>query len=130
MDVRVFNPFSKTNRNTTLRKCYRKHELEKKRAYERRVLEIEHASFTPLVLSASGGFASEATTFYRRLASMLANKWDKPYSQTLNWLRCTISFALLRSAIQCIRGARSSSGHAFRCTPVDLVAAEAHISTD
>ena len=24
----------------------------------------------------------------------------------------------------------STSGHAFRCTPVDLVAAEAHISTD
>ena len=92
------------------------------------MLEIEHASFTPLVLSASGGFASEVTTFYRRLASMLANKWDKPYSQTLNWLCCTVSFALQGSAIQCIRGARSSSGHAFRCTPVDLVAAEAHIS--
>ena len=41
-------------------KFFRKHEMEKKRAYEQRVREIEHASFTPLVLSASGGLAKEA----------------------------------------------------------------------
>jgi len=29
----------------------------KKRAYARRVREVEHAIFTPLVMSASGGFA-------------------------------------------------------------------------
>ena len=101
--------------------------MEKKRAYSQRVREIEHASFTPLVLSASGGFAKEATNFYKRLASLLADKWDQPYSQTMNWLRCRISFALLRSAIQCIRGAHSSRGHAI-FSPVDLVTAEAHIN--
>ena len=51
-------------------------EVCKKRAYEQRVREIEHASFTPLVLSATGGFAREATIFYKRLASLLATKWD------------------------------------------------------
>ena len=127
LDVRVFNPYAPSNRNTTIEKCFRKHEMEKKRAYSQRVREIEHASFTPLVLSASGGFAKEATNFYKRLASLLADKWDQPYSQTMNWLRCRISFALLRSAIQCIRGARSSRGHAI-FSPVDLVTAEAHIN--
>lgn len=127
LDVRVFNPYAPSNRNTTIEKCFRKHELEKKRAYSQRVREIEHASFTPLVLSASGGLAKEATNFYKRLASLLADKWDQPYSQTMNWLRCRISFALLRSAIQCIRGARSSCGHAI-LSPVDLVTAEAHIN--
>ena len=83
--------------------------------------------FKALVLSASGGLAKEATNFYKRLASLLADKWDQPYSQTMNWLRCRISFALLRSAIQCIRGARSSRGHAI-LSPVDLVTAEAHIN--
>lgn len=35
---------------------------------ERRVREIEHASFTPLVtISAAGGMANEATIFYKRL---------------------------------------------------------------
>ena len=120
----MFNPHAASNRNTTIERCYTKHEKEKKRAYEQRVREIEHASFTPLVMSASGGFAKEATNFYK----MLAVKWDQPYSRTTNWLRCTISFALLRSAIQCIRGARSHQGHAFRSQPVDLATTEARIT--
>ena len=127
VDVRVFNPNAPSNRNTTIENCYRKHEMEKKRAYAQRVREIEHSSFTPIVLSASGGFAREATNFYKRLASRLADKWDQPYSLTMSWLRCTISFALLRSAIQCIRGARSSGGHPA-VLPVDLVIAEAHLN--
>ncbi len=40
----------------------------------------------PLVLSASGGMANQATIFYKRLASRtsLALKWDQPYSSTMN----------------------------------------------
>ena len=117
------------DRNTTIEKTYRKHEMEKKRAYAQRVWDIEHSSFTPLVLSASGGFAREATHFYKRLASRLAGKWDQPYSLTMRWLRCIISFALLRSAIQCIRGARSSHGHTV-FSPVDLVTAEANLKPE
>ena len=76
-DVRVFNPHAPSNRHSN---CYRKHELEKKRQYEQRVREVEHASFTPLVLSATGGIANQATVFYKRLACCLAMKWDQPYT--------------------------------------------------
>ena len=119
LDVRLFN--APSNKNITIAKCLRKQELEKKRAYDQRVREIEHASVTPLVLSASRGFAKEATNFYKRLASLLSEKWDHSYNQTMNWLRCTLSFALLRFAIQCIRSARSSRGHAVKAifSPVD-----------
>ena len=86
----------------------------KKRAYEQRIREIEHSSFTPLVLSATGGMANEANTFYKRLASCLTIKRDQSYSPAMSWLRCRLTFSLLRSAIQCIRGARSSCGHATR----------------
>ena len=101
--------------------------MEKKRAYEQRVREIEHASFTPF-FSASGGLAKEATNFYKRLASKLAEKWDHSYSLTINWLRCTLSFSLLRSAIQCVRGAPSTRGRAVTASfsPIDLVSAEAN----
>ena len=102
--------------------------LRKKRAYEQRIREVEHSTFTPLVFSATGGMAKQSTTFYKRLASLLAVKWDHSYSSTLSWLRCRISFSLLRSAIQSIRGARSSSGSALRSThPVDLMNNEARI---
>lgn len=129
LDVRVFNPYASSNCNTPILKCFRKHEMEKKRAYEQRILEVEHATFTPLVFSASGGFGKEATTFYKRLASLLADHWDQPYSTTMSWLRCTISFCLLRSAIQCIRGARSSGGRFVKAVaPVDLIIAETNLS--
>ena len=72
----------------TLAQCYRKNELKKKRAYEERVREIEHGSFSPLVFSAAGGMGTIATVVYKRLASLLAEKQGRPYSSTLHWLRC------------------------------------------
>ena len=51
-----------------------------KRAYEQRVREVEHGSFTPLVFSASGGMGNAAKIFYKRLASMIAEKSGSPYS--------------------------------------------------
>ena len=128
IDVRVFNPYAKSNKNISIEKCFKKHEMEKKRAYGQRILEVERATFTPIVFSASGGLGKEATTFYKRLASKLADHWDQSYSSTMNWLRCRISFCLLRSAIQCIRGARSSRGHfTIAVPPVDLVTAEINL---
>ena len=126
-DARVFNPHAPSNRQSSLSSCYRRQESLKKHAYEQRVREVEHASFTPLVLSATGGMVNEATVFYKRLASCLAMKWDQSYSCTMFWLRCRLTFSLLRSAIQCIRGARSSNGHAAKLPPpIDLAISELH----
>ena len=113
LDVRIFNPMAPSN-NQPLQACYRKHENQKKRAYEQRIREVEHGSFTPLVFSASGGMGNAARIFYKRLASLIADKSNSPYSITLAWLRTRLSFSLLRSAIQCIRGTRSSRGRPGR----------------
>ena len=67
------------------------------------------ASFTPLVFATTGGMGREATAFYKRLADLLANKNNVAYSTTMAWMRCSLSFSLLRSAVMCIRGSRSSS---------------------
>ena len=129
-DVRVFNPHAPSN-GQPLAACYRKHENSKKRAYEQRVREIEHGSFTPIVLSLTGGLGKVATTCYKRLASMITEKQDLPYSTTISWIRCLLSFSLLRSAIQCIRGTLSASGWdvKYPLTPVDLAFTEARIPT-
>ena len=114
-DMRVvFNPLTPSNRNQALAAVYRKHELEKKQAHQQRIQEVEHSSFTPLVLSTTGGMGNEATIFCKCLALLLAQKWDSPYSSTLCWLWCCLSYSLLRSSIQAIRSARSSQGHAVR----------------
>ena len=67
-------------------KCFRKHELDKKREYEERVREIEHGSFSPLVFSTAGGMGPIATTVYKRIASLIADKRQEPYSATHFWL--------------------------------------------
>ena len=124
IDVRVFNPHAQSNRANELRAMYAKHEKEKRiRLYERRILGNELASFTHLVFLVTGGMANECDLFYQRLASMISSKCNQPYSQTLNWIQCSISFILLRSSIQCIRGARSSFHHPAH-QPIDLVTAE------
>ena len=95
-----------------------------KRAYDQRIRDVENSTFTPLILSSTGGLGRAATSTYKRLASLLSTKWDQPYSTTMGWIRCRLSFSLLRSAIMGIRGARSSQGHATRQPPIDLVTSE------
>ena len=107
---------------------YCKHEQEKRRHYDQRVREVEHATFTPLVLSTTGGMGRAATTFYKRLASMVAEKRDVPYAVTLNWIRCRLSFALLRASIMSIRGARSSRHHPAAECPIDLQLVESQLN--
>ncbi|CAB4009121.1 Hypothetical predicted protein [Paramuricea clavata] len=87
MDVRVFNPFAPSYRNTSLSQCYRKNELEKRRAYDERIREVEHGSFSPLVFSTAGGMGATANVVYKRIASLMTEKHGKPYSKTINWLR-------------------------------------------
>ena len=108
-DVRVFNPSARSNRLAPIPAVYRKHGKEKKRSYEQRVRDVEHTSFTPLVMSATGGMAPIAATFYSRLASMISEKKGMPYHQIIGWIRCKLSFALLRMSIMCIRGSMNTS---------------------
>ena len=132
-DVRVFNSHAPSNCKTTTAACYRRHELEKRRMYERRIIDVEHGSFTPLVMSTSGGWGPSATVAYKRLASLISAKVSQPYSTTLNFIRCKLSFSLIDSTVMCLRGARSSFHHPSRDLnlqeqPLDLIASEAQLS--
>ena len=88
----------------------RRNEQEKKRKCGHRVREVEKASFTPLnllVFATTGGMDKKATVFYHQLADLRSRKSNVIYSTTLAWMRCTLSFSLLRSAAMCIHGSRS-----------------------
>ena len=45
-----------------------------KKNYNERILEVEHSSFTPIVMSAYGGIGKEGSKFFNRLAELLAEK--------------------------------------------------------
>ena len=107
-DVKVFNLYAKSHRKRPPSQIFAQTEQLKRRAYEERVRDIEHCTFTPLSFAATGGLGRAATMMYRRLASQLADKWKEPYGTVMGWLRCQISFSLTRSAIACLRSSRGS----------------------
>ena len=129
-DVRVFYPNASSNHSMTTTAAYRKHELAKKREYAQRVREVEHGFFTPLVLSTTDGMGREAATFYKRLADGISRKERKEYSVVMGWIRCRLSFAILRSAILCIRGSRSSRHRPVHELNIALATSEGCVPSD
>ena len=105
-DVRVFNPFAKAYSNTKTDATFDLHENKKKTAYNQRVIDIEHGSFTPLVMSAYGGFGRETERFMSKLICKIAEKKDMPMSVVANYIRTKISFSLVKSQVLCMRGSR------------------------
>ena len=54
-DVRVCHPNADSYRDLTPKQIYKKHENEKKRHYEEKVMKIKQGTFTPLVVTTTGG---------------------------------------------------------------------------
>ena len=80
--------------------------MEKKRKYNARVMQVEKASFTPLVFSTTGGMGTEADRFYKHLATKISNKTGQKYSDTVAFIRRRLRFDLLRTCIISLRGYR------------------------
>ena len=119
-DIRIFDPTARSHRNLSLEAAHRRNEQEKSRAYEERILHVDHGSFTPLVFTTSGGMAPRARVFYGRLAEVLADRRQQPRSNVVSWMRCRLSFSLLRSALVCLRGSRSTVPQATHVADLDF----------
>ena len=89
------------------------------------------ATFTPLVLSTSGGWDLSAMIAFKRLAVFISEKYNQPYSSTLSFIRCKIAFSWIDTAIACLRGPRfafhaPARGFNLMDHPLDLIRAEVH----
>ena len=58
-DVRVTHPNAESNRHKSLDAIYRANEMEKKNLYNDRILQVEKASFVPLVFTTTGWMGPE-----------------------------------------------------------------------
>ena len=105
-DVRIFHPNAISNRSKSLPQLYQSHEMEKKRVYNQRIIEVEFATFTPLVFSTSGGESPECLKFHRRLASLLSVRRGESYAETITYIRRKVQFCILRTTLIAIRGYR------------------------
>ena len=106
-DVRVTNTQSPSQIHLTAESVLKKHEQGKKRNYNRRVMEIEHGTFTPLVFSVSGGMDMECSMFHKHVAERLAITSGERYEKITSTIRCKLSFLILKSALMCVRGSRN-----------------------
>ena len=97
---------SLSHRHKSIKALFKENEREKKRMYGDRVLNIEKASFTPLVFSTTGGLAPECEALNKRLATLIAIKRGQSYSDVMRYVRTKLRFSLLRSVLVSIRGYR------------------------
>jgi hypothetical protein len=106
-DVRVTNADNNSQRNTPLKSVLRKHELDKKRGYNKRVMEVEHGSFTPLIFTTSGVMSHECSIYHKSLAEKMSEKRGDRYDDIMQYLRVKLSFLALKATLLCLRGSRS-----------------------
>ena len=80
-----------------------------------------------LIFTTTGGKGDAATQFYKRLANLLSATHSLSYGIVMGWLRCKLSFSLLRYAGMCICSARSSLRCPVAEAPIAVQVAEARI---
>jgi hypothetical protein len=104
-DIRVTDTEVASNRGMDPKKVLKRHETEKKKKYNE-LCQARHRHFTPLVFSVDGLQGTECLAASKRLASLLAAKWKRSYSEVCGYVRSRLSVALARSASRCLRADR------------------------
>ena len=106
-DVKVVSPFARiTNVHMTPAALFRLAEKSKIREYRERIRDVEHSDFNPLVFTCCGGMAPQSHLVLKRLAESMSKKMNLQHSVVSGWLRCRLSFALLRTTLLCVRATR------------------------
>ena len=105
-DIKVVSPFARSYARLKPAQLFKQSENAKIREYRERILNVEHGDFTPLVFTCTGGMAPQSHFVLKRLAEKLSQKQNISESVVSGWLRCRISFALLRTTLLCVRATR------------------------
>ena len=93
--LRVFDPNACRYCNKP-QQCHVMNEQEKKRAYNERILQIDHGTLSSLMFSINGSIGREYQKFYSRLAQMISEKRDLLPSISSNWIGTKVCFGLLK----------------------------------
>ena len=105
-DVKVVSPFARSYAHMTPAALFKMAERSKIREYQERIRNVEHGDFNPLVFTCAGGMAPQTQIVVKRLAEKMSLKQNLSLSVVSGWLRCRLSFALLRTTLLCVRATR------------------------
>ncbi|KAL7530731.1 hypothetical protein ACHAXR_003648 [Thalassiosira sp. AJA248-18] len=95
-DVRITDTDVRSQRNKDVAKILTKHEKEKK---DKRLCSCHEMwkNFTPLVYSVDGIAGREAKNAERRIATILSDKRQRPYSEMVQYVRVRMAIAVGRA---------------------------------
>ena len=113
IDVRICDVHQPSHANRKPASILKSSENDKKKKCLQPCME-QRRHFTPFVVSCEGLMGREADVFLCRMAKKLAQKWDRPYSRTVSFIRTRFAIALLRAKNRCIRGSRISTNSISR----------------
>ena len=105
-DILVTHPNAESHIQKPLSRLYKDCETLKKRKYSDRVMNIERATFTPLVFMTTGGMSKECDRLNKRLAELIATKRKQKYCHVVADIRTRLRFSLLKATTIAIRGYR------------------------
>lgn len=125
-DVKIVSPLARSYASLEPAQLFRMAEKAKIREYSERIHQVEHADFSPLVFTTAGGMAPQSHLVVKRIAEKISEKQDLHLSIVSGWLRCRLSFALLRTTLMCLRGTRRKKQ--FFDTNIELAVSEARMN--
>ena len=114
LDVRVMDPDASSYKGTMDTAKILERAAKQRRAKHREACLERHRSFAPLVCSVDGMAAKEARAFKKRIASLLATKWDRHYSELCGIVRARMSLAVVRNNTLLLRGTRMGKSATFQ----------------
>ena len=109
-DVRITDTDSKSYGNTASDKLLERFAQLKRDKYEEACLEWRK-DFTPLCYSVDGMVCKATRAAEKCLASLLSVKWDRQYSEMVNFIRTRMSLAVVRSNTLLLRSERMHTWH-------------------
>lgn len=104
-DIRIVNADAASYSPLTWPNIAQIHAREKHRKYDLAAEDLR-ASFTPLVVSCDGIVGTEYESFIKKTSLKLHEKWSKPFSQIISWLKTKTQISIIRAVSMRIRGTR------------------------
>ena len=78
-DIRLTNTNACSKKNLPVSTILKKHEKEKQRACNSRIMNVEHGTYTPLVFSLTSGEGPETSLFHEHIVQKIANKTEEKF---------------------------------------------------
>jgi hypothetical protein len=79
------------------------HEREKKKEYLESCLK-QHQHFSSFAASTDSLLGKDLQTLLKKLSVLLAEKWEKPYSEICGYVNAWMSIAMVQATHLCLRG--------------------------